>query len=108
MLLLMGRANFVWQRETTRWRDHWLLKALRQARMCASIGVGEQYDVHRCKFHIPLIYGRHGDPSLEEGKGILICKIMQGNRTLFCLITYVYPTLSARAVPQSKEFCKTH
>ncbi|KAL7993436.1 hypothetical protein Plhal703r1_c68g0170251 [Plasmopara halstedii] len=31
-----------------------------------------------CKFHIPLIYGRHGDPSLEEGKGILICKIMQG------------------------------
>ncbi|KAL7679248.1 hypothetical protein Plhal304r1_c082g0166931 [Plasmopara halstedii] len=24
----------------------------------------------------------------------------------FLSITYVYPTLSARAVPQSKEFCK--
>ncbi|CEG35855.1 hypothetical protein PPTG_04609 [Plasmopara halstedii] len=66
--------------------------------------LGEQYDVHR--FHPPLIYGRRGDPSLEEGEGIAICKIVQGNRTLFCLITYVYPTLSARAVPQLKEFCE--
>ncbi|KAL3673145.1 hypothetical protein V7S43_002440 [Phytophthora oleae] len=67
--------------------------------------LGEQYDVHR--FHPPLVYGRRGDPSLEEGEGIAVCKVAQGSRFLFCLITYVYPTLSARAVPQLKEFCET-
>ncbi|CAI5736198.1 unnamed protein product [Hyaloperonospora brassicae] len=67
--------------------------------------LNEQYDVHR--FHPPLVYGRRGDPSVEEGEGIAVCKVVQGGRTLFCLITYVYPTLSARAVPQLKEFCET-
>uniref|UniRef100_M4BLE3 Profilin n=1 Tax=Hyaloperonospora arabidopsidis (strain Emoy2) TaxID=559515 RepID=M4BLE3_HYAAE len=67
--------------------------------------LNEQYDVHR--FHPPLVYGRRGDPSVEEGEGIAVCKVVQGCRTLFCLITYVYPTLSARAVPQLKEFCET-
>ncbi|ETL85655.1 hypothetical protein, variant [Phytophthora nicotianae] len=67
--------------------------------------LGEQYDVHR--FHPPLVYGRRGDPSLEEGEGIAVCKVQQGSRSLYCLITYVYPTLSARAVPQLKEFCET-
>ncbi|KAG3170515.1 hypothetical protein C6341_g10788 [Phytophthora cactorum] len=67
--------------------------------------LGEQYDVHR--FHPPLVYGRRGDPSVEEGEGIAVCKVQQGGRTLYCLITYVYPTLSARAVPQLKEFCET-
>ncbi|EEY68493.1 uncharacterized protein PITG_04959 [Phytophthora infestans T30-4] len=66
--------------------------------------LGEQYDVHR--FHPPLVYGRRGDPSVEEGEGIAVCKVQQGSRTLYCLITYVYPTLSARAVPQLKEFCE--
>ncbi|EGZ20773.1 hypothetical protein PHYSODRAFT_557103 [Phytophthora sojae] len=67
--------------------------------------LNEQYDVHR--FHPPLVYGRRGDPAQEEGEGIAVCKVSQGSRTLFCLITYVYPTLSARAVPQLKEFCET-
>ena len=53
------------------------------------------------------MYGRRGDPSVEEGEGIAMCKVAQGSRTLYCLITYVYPTLSARAVPQLKEFCET-
>ncbi|ETL85654.1 hypothetical protein L917_14838 [Phytophthora nicotianae] len=60
-----------------------------------------------CRFHPPLVYGRRGDPSLEEGEGIAVCKVQQGSRSLYCLITYVYPTLSARAVPQLKEFCET-
>ncbi|KAF1775227.1 Profilin [Phytophthora cactorum] len=55
--------------------------------------LGEQYDVHR-----PFGGGR---------EGIAVCKVQQGGRTLYCLITYVYPTLSARAVPQLKEFCET-
>ncbi|POM61482.1 hypothetical protein PHPALM_29489 [Phytophthora palmivora] len=67
--------------------------------------LNEQYDVHR--FHPPLVYGRRGDPSLEEGEGIAVCKVTQGSRVLCCLITYVSPTLSARAVPQLKEFCDT-
>lgn len=65
------------------------------------------YCIFLCRFHPPLVYGRRGDPSQEEGEGIAVCKVAQGSRTLFCLITYVYPTLSARAVPQLKEFCET-
>ncbi|CAH0491921.1 unnamed protein product [Peronospora farinosa] len=73
--------------------------------MSGIVLLNEQYDVHR--FHPPLVYGRRGDPSVEEGEGIAMCKVVQGHRMLYCLITYVYPTLSARAVPQLKEFCET-
>ncbi|KAF1323172.1 hypothetical protein FI667_g10721, partial [Globisporangium splendens] len=79
-----------------------------------TIGAGiillsEQYDVHR--FHPPLIYGRRGDPALEEGEGIAVCRVERKSGkggALFCLITYTYPTLSARAVPQLKEFCDNY
>lgn len=67
--------------------------------------LGEQYDVHR--YHPPLVYGRRGDPAVEESEGIAVCHVTQGTRSLYCLITYVYPTLSARAVPQLKDFCAT-
>ncbi|OQR98547.1 hypothetical protein THRCLA_06694 [Thraustotheca clavata] len=61
--------------------------------------LNEQYDVHR--FHPPLIYGRRGDPAKEEGEGIALCKADKK----YCMITYVFPTLSARAVPQLQAFC---
>jgi hypothetical protein len=69
--------------------------------------VAHRVDFIAGSFHPPLVYGRRGDPSLEEGEGVAVCKVAQSSRTLFCLITYVYPTLSARAVPQLKEFCET-
>ncbi|KAF0683970.1 Aste57867_24051 [Aphanomyces stellatus] len=65
--------------------------------------LNEQYDVHR--FPPPLIYGRKGDPAKGEGEGIAICKVEKAGSPVYCLITYVLPTLSARAVPQLQEFC---
>nr|CCA17176.1 conserved hypothetical protein [Albugo laibachii Nc14] len=66
----------------------------------------EQYDVHR--YHPPLIYGRRGDALLQQTEGIAICKVERPfSQSIFCLITYSHPTLSARAVPQLREFCQT-
>lgn len=61
------------------------------------------------RFHPPLIYGRRGDPVQEDGEGVAVCRVAHktSGRPLFCLITYVYPTLSARAVPQLKDFCES-
>lgn len=46
----------------------------------------------------------------EDGEGVAVCTVKHKatGKPLYCLITYVYPTLSARAVPQLKEFCETH
>ncbi|TYZ59042.1 hypothetical protein PybrP1_005265 [[Pythium] brassicae (nom. inval.)] len=70
--------------------------------------LNEQYDVHR--FHPPLIYGRRGDPAVEESEGVAVCRVEKksSKQPLFCLITYAYPTLSARAVPQLKDFCDNY
>ncbi|EQC27615.1 hypothetical protein SDRG_14665 [Saprolegnia diclina VS20] len=67
--------------------------------------LNEQYDVHR--FHPPLIYGRKGDPAKEEGEGIALCKV-EKKVPVYCMITYVFPTLSARVVPQLQAFCAQH
>ncbi|TMW63954.1 hypothetical protein Poli38472_014659 [Pythium oligandrum] len=67
----------------------------------------EQFDVHR--YHPPLIYGRRGDPTTDDSEGISVCRVERksNKQPIFCLITYTYPTLSARAAPQLKEFCET-
>ncbi|KAJ0393711.1 hypothetical protein P43SY_007553 [Pythium insidiosum] len=70
--------------------------------------LNEQYDVHR--FHPPLIYGRRGDPAVEESEGIAVCRAERKSAAtpyVYCLITYTYPTLSARAAPQLRAFCET-
>ncbi|GLE09555.1 hypothetical protein PINS_up021283 [Pythium insidiosum] len=61
-------------------------------------------------FHPPLIYGRRGDPAVEESEGIAVCRAERKSTTtpyVYCMITYTYPTLSARAAPQLKAFCET-
>lgn len=60
-------------------------------------------------FHPPLLYGRRGDPLAEDTEGIAVCRVeRKSTKTwLYCLITYTYPTLSARAVPDLKIFCDT-
>jgi len=67
---------------------------------------GENYDVHR--FYETLIYGRRGDS--ENGEGIGVCKCIgaKSKKAIFTLITYGFPTLSARAVPQLRDFTKEH
>lgn len=61
-------------------------------------------------FHPPLIYGRRGNPEMEESEGIAVCRVEKksSKQPVYCLITYTYPTLSARAVPQLKDFCESY
>jgi len=67
---------------------------------------GLHYEVHR--FHEDLIYGRRGEPG--EGAGFCLCRRMQQRtkRLVYFLITYLPPTLSARAIPQLLDFCRRH
>jgi len=78
------------------------------------------YDVHRFFDH--LIYGRNGDSKV--GEGICICKVTitkgkkktkkkqkdeegkSQEKCIYGLITYGFPTLSSRAIPQLLEFSK--
>ena len=67
------------------------------------------YDVHR--FHTPLIYGRRG--GADEGEGIALCRFKPktahaGETYQFLFITYLLPILSAKAVPQMRQFVETH
>lgn len=65
---------------------------------------GNHFDVHR--FHPPLVYGRRGGP--DEGEGIAFCQAMRNGVPVYAVITYEFPILSARAVPQLIEFCRQH
>lgn len=73
-------------------------------------GVHLRVYVYLCSFHPPLIYGRRGNPEVEESEGIAVCRVEKksSKQSVFCLITYTYPTLSARAVPQLKDFCENY
>eukprot|EP00331_Platyophrya_macrostoma_P034803 CAMPEP_0176441024 /NCGR_PEP_ID=MMETSP0127-20121128/20939_1 /TAXON_ID=938130 /ORGANISM="Platyophrya macrostoma, Strain WH" /LENGTH=143 /DNA_ID=CAMNT_0017825699 /DNA_START=17 /DNA_END=448 /DNA_ORIENTATION=- len=66
---------------------------------------GDHFDVHR--FHPPLIYGRRGDADVGEGISLARGK-SKGGQTIYLLITYVLPIVSARAVPQQIDFFNTH
>jgi len=66
---------------------------------------GDHFDVHR--FHPPLIYGRRGDADSGEGISLARGKSKDG-KTIYLLITYILPIISARAVPQQIDFFNTH
>eukprot|EP00828_Plagiopyla_frontata_P043787 TRINITY_DN6963_c0_g1_i1.p1 TRINITY_DN6963_c0_g1~~TRINITY_DN6963_c0_g1_i1.p1 ORF type:complete len:125 (+),score=30.11 TRINITY_DN6963_c0_g1_i1:150-524(+) len=71
-----------------------------------TIGAGftllnEHYDVHR--FHPPLIYGRRGDADVGEGISLCRGKAKTGE-TIYMIICYELPIISARAVPQQINF----
>ncbi|KAL6050609.1 Profilin [Balamuthia mandrillaris] len=86
---------------------------------------GDHFDVHR--FYPTLVYGRRGDS--ETGEGFCVCKTVKAveqegkaktkkqagsssdgsdssGKCIFTLITYAFPTLSARAIPQLQNFSK--
>lgn len=65
---------------------------------------GNHFDVHR--FHPPLVYGRRGGP--DEGEGIALCQAIRNGHPVYGIITYEFPILSARAVPQLIEFARKH
>jgi hypothetical protein len=54
------------------------------------------FDVHR--WYDRLVYGRRGDA--ERGEGICLCRTKTtGDQYVYAVITYVFPTISARAIP---------
>jgi hypothetical protein len=58
-------------------------------------------------FHGDLIYGRLAEA--REREGICLSRTKTGDdKYTFALITYVAPTLSARAIPQLLEFAGNH
>ncbi|QDZ22841.1 hypothetical protein HOP50_09g53890 [Chloropicon primus] len=67
---------------------------------------GQRYEVHR--FHPPLVYGRTATKGEDESVGIALCKTSaaEGEMTVFALMTYKMPALSARMVPLLQRFCK--
>jgi len=63
---------------------------------------GEHFDVHR--FYDKFIYGRKGEGGLT-GTGVAIARVLRKNgRYLFILITYAFPTISAKAVSTLAKF----
>jgi hypothetical protein len=60
------------------------------------------------RFYETLIYGRRGD--VENGEGIALCKVTgaKSKKPVFGLITFGFPILTARAVPQLKDFMQTN
>jgi len=65
---------------------------------------GLHFEVHRFHDKENLIYGRRGQPA--ETIGFAIYRIVQkkSSRVFYYTITYVSPTLSARAIPQLRNF----
>jgi len=63
---------------------------------------GEHYDLHR--FYDKYIYGRKGEGGLNS-LGFAIARALRKNgRYIFLLITYAFPTISAKAVSTLAKF----
>jgi hypothetical protein len=73
---------------------------------------GDHYDVHR--FYETLVYGRKGNS--KAGEGICVCKTVKPSeeggskdgKCIYTLITYDFPTLSAKTIPALQDFCKRY
>jgi len=47
-----------------------------------------------------------GDPIQLEGKGIAIQVLDVDARTIFVIVTYIFPINSAKAIPILNQFCE--
>uniref|UniRef100_A0A7S3G9A2 Profilin n=1 Tax=Palpitomonas bilix TaxID=652834 RepID=A0A7S3G9A2_9EUKA len=64
---------------------------------------GNHHETHR--FYDNLIYGRRGDAT--EGNGVALAKAKNNEgKIIFAAITYVYPTVSAKAVARLRDFAE--
>ena len=68
----------------------------------------KRFEVHR--HHDNLVYGRCMDEAPTESEGIAMCKCFaaEGMLTVFAVVTYRMPNVSARMVPKLVDFCKSH
>ena len=79
-----------------------LCRALEDRTECVKAGfavAGTRFEVHR--WHPPLVYGREGgDEGRGEGIALIKSSKTSDGTSLFTLITYKLPNLSARMVPK--------
>ncbi|KAG2485022.1 hypothetical protein HYH03_016225 [Edaphochlamys debaryana] len=69
--------------------------------------LGTRYEVHR--YHPPLVYGRTMGGVPEQSEGIALCRVeAKGGQSVYGLITYQMPNISARMVPLLQKFCQDH
>ncbi len=67
---------------------------------------GRRYEVHRHHGH--LIYGRTLEQDPTQSEGIAICRsaAAEGMLTVFVVITYRMPHVSAKMVSKLDQFCR--
>jgi len=67
----------------------------------------QHYEVHRFNKDPDFVYGRRGDPG--DGAGFAVHRLNNSKgKSIFFVITYLTPILSARVVPQLKTFAKKY
>ena len=69
---------------------------------------GELFDVHRFYEEEGLVYGRRGDA--ETGEGVCVHRVKRASDGAYnyCVITYKFPTISAKAIPDVQAFGAKH
>lgn len=67
---------------------------------------GKQYEVQR--MHGNLVYGRLEEAREKEGFCVIRSEAASTGAHVYAVITYVSPTVSARAIPQLQAFAKAH
>mmetsp|Transcript_1111 Transcript_1111/g.2568 ORF Transcript_1111/g.2568 Transcript_1111/m.2568 type:complete len:133 (-) Transcript_1111:127-525(-) len=75
----------------------------------AGLNIGSQnYEVHKFYSDVGLIYGRTHAVNPQDGEGICLMMVKRGTTgaKTFVLITYVFPILSAKAVPDLQNWAK--
>ncbi len=83
----------------------WFVKMFDDYDTTMSRGVsveGHLFEVHR--IYDDLIFGRRGAP---EGEGFCLTRCKRHGKQAFSFITYGFPTLSAKAVPELQYFSKS-
>eukprot|EP00286_Rhodomonas_abbreviata_P010786 CAMPEP_0181317864 /NCGR_PEP_ID=MMETSP1101-20121128/16697_1 /TAXON_ID=46948 /ORGANISM="Rhodomonas abbreviata, Strain Caron Lab Isolate" /LENGTH=131 /DNA_ID=CAMNT_0023425289 /DNA_START=14 /DNA_END=409 /DNA_ORIENTATION=+ len=71
---------------------------------------GANYEVHRFYEEEGLIYGRTHSVDPQEGEGICLARVKQASsgQIVYAVITYRFPILSAKAVPDLQAFLSQH
>eukprot|EP00697_Spironema_sp_BW2_P005012 gnl/Spiro4/16763_TR9026_c0_g1_i1.p1 gnl/Spiro4/16763_TR9026_c0_g1~~gnl/Spiro4/16763_TR9026_c0_g1_i1.p1 ORF type:complete len:177 (-),score=17.70 gnl/Spiro4/16763_TR9026_c0_g1_i1:162-662(-) len=67
---------------------------------------GQHFECHRWYPH--MCYGRRGDANHGEGVCVIRSTVRASNRHVWLLLTYVFPMISARAIPQAVELLAAH
>eukprot|EP00005_Dracoamoeba_jomungandri_P002776 CAMPEP_0174250236 /NCGR_PEP_ID=MMETSP0439-20130205/477_1 /TAXON_ID=0 /ORGANISM="Stereomyxa ramosa, Strain Chinc5" /LENGTH=155 /DNA_ID=CAMNT_0015330255 /DNA_START=1 /DNA_END=468 /DNA_ORIENTATION=+ len=101
-----------------------LMEAFDDEETCFKFGLefhGEHYDTHRFYPDQDLVYGRRGDA--KDGAGICLLRVRKkkrrkkkgndenspaGPEKIYAVITYTFPTLSARAIPLLQKFSRDY